>query len=96
MGWAFLPQDNRLQLLLAALAGGIVATTAITLSNSASRKRKIAKLKEELKEDIKTFRQATPLQPFSPDNFPEELIREQLSRNYSFLGEDVGISISWR
>ncbi|KAJ3088605.1 hypothetical protein HK100_007993 [Physocladia obscura] len=80
------------RLITSAAAIGAATTLAIVgVSQSVVRRSRVKKLKNEFK-SLSSF---PPIQPpptptptATEEYLPEELIREQLSRNYSFLGEE--------
>jgi tRNA threonylcarbamoyladenosine dehydratase len=87
----------------AAAIGGIIGISGLWLSQQATKRRRIKDLKKEVAEDFKAL-SFSPIEPQQPaltptrsqtqpvkksiDCIPEELIREQLARNYAFLGEN--------
>ncbi|KAI9344944.1 hypothetical protein BDR26DRAFT_818580, partial [Obelidium mucronatum] len=82
---------------LAAAAAIGAASTLVVLSvtQAVSKKSQIKKIKSEFKTlshfpapTTTTLSASTNREASRPTSVPEELIREQLSRNYSFLGED--------
>lgn len=65
----------------------LVATTLILISSAAIsvvalRTFKVRRLKQQLEKDLEEA-----MQPDCETAYPEDLIREQLARNYAFLGE---------
>ncbi|KAJ3023501.1 UNVERIFIED_CONTAM: hypothetical protein HDU68_008570 [Siphonaria sp. JEL0065] len=79
------------KLAAAAALGFVSAVAVVSVSQSVSKKNKVRKIKDEFRSlsHFPPINQlpASDLKQVKPV-VPEELIREQLSRNYSFLGED--------
>ncbi|KAJ3060293.1 hypothetical protein HDU99_005984, partial [Rhizoclosmatium hyalinum] len=84
-----LPSNIDWNFITAAAIGAASAIAVLSVSQALSKKSQVRKLKDEFR-GLSHF---PPLEPPKPkevksSDVPEELIREQLSRNYSFLGEE--------
>jgi hypothetical protein len=96
--------SHRVQLFAAAAAASIVTATAITTYNSYTKRERRKHLNEDIKRSLAsslTGELTPPERLVTPDNarslpmpstgdheYDEELIREQLARNYAFFGEE--------
>ena len=78
------------KLAIAASAGAVAGVTALLVGQTISRRRSIKRFKAKASEEmlLSGIVQNVPTVA-SKKSVPEEIIREQLSRNYSFLGEEV-------
>nr|KAJ3412726.1 hypothetical protein HK105_002273 [Polyrhizophydium stewartii] len=76
----------RVQLIAAAAGGGIAMLCAVWLGGVARKRSVLRRLKAELSEQL-AFHDHAPAHALSPD--AEALVKEQLSRNIAFLGEEV-------
>ncbi|KAJ3062278.1 hypothetical protein HDU98_001828, partial [Podochytrium sp. JEL0797] len=70
-------------LATAAALGAVSAIAIMSVTQTVSRRQQIKKMKSD-----HAFLSTFPPPPQPQTEPPESLIREQLSRNYSFLGED--------
>jgi tRNA threonylcarbamoyladenosine dehydratase len=90
---SFLNLTRRTQLLLAAAATALTTYSLLQIYHSHSRRKRRADLAESIRRSLAAGTTQTHIQPQPPDTdtqheYAEELVREQLARNYAFLGED--------
>ncbi|KAI0268505.1 hypothetical protein BGY98DRAFT_1091490 [Russula aff. rugulosa BPL654] len=81
---------HRAELLLAAAASAVATYSLLSLYHSRSRRSRRADLADQINRAIASGAAETRILPLRSDH-AEELVREQLARNYAFLRED-GVS----
>lgn len=87
--------SHRTQLLLTAAATALATYSLLSIYQSRSRQKRRNDLAEDIKRSLSeatpsNFVQPSPssLLPASDTEYAEHLVREQLARNYAFLGEE--------
>lgn len=87
--------SHRAQLLLTATATALATYSLLSIYHSHSRRNRRAHLSDEVNRSLASSTTSTRIQPSPssllpvPDTeYAEELVREQLARNYAFLGEE--------
>lgn len=92
-------RSHKVQLICTAVAASLVTATLLTSYNKLGRKKRRKLLEEDIKRSLVEHDASTSSRPptdeeggkFSSISMPydEDLMREQLARNYAFFGDDA-------
>ena len=78
--------SHRTQLVITALSACLFTSALFTAYNAYSKRERRRHLNDEVLRSLAS--EAAPMNGSSADSYSEELVREQLARNYAFFGEE--------